>query len=122
MNSPSLLDLLRSFFHPSQGTSLLQMLPSILFDLAAMWLSFAGWRRHRASGFLLLLAGWSVDLIATLIFMYWNMHYSPVGPNMVSLLGFGRALNIICCIFIIAGLVCLVYYTRILPAEPGQEG
>ena len=96
------------------------MLPIVLFHLLAVGLSIAGWRRHRASGFLFLLAGFSLGLVTDLIFISFKLNPGRSPGDVENLLGLAHALNYTYYIFVIAGLVCLVYYTRILPRKPGE--
>jgi len=119
MTENSVLERLLAFFLSSHSPGM-QMLPSILFHVLALGLTFAGWRRHRATGFLLLFAAWSLGLLAD--FVYLRMISDSGGStDSMHLIPLARAMGYIAFILIGAGLWHLVYRTRLLPSEAGRE-
>jgi hypothetical protein len=121
MAPQSLLDRLLSFlpFFYSEGA--IQMIPNLLFHLVLVFLAFAGWRRHHAPGFLLLLVAWSFALGTDVLYLGLLAAHGSISYAQQNLVHLARALGSISWTFTAAGLWQLVYRTRVLPSEPGRE-
>ena len=116
MTQNSLLDTLLSLLGGFAQPWLAAMIPNLLFRLAGLWLAIAGWRRHRAPGFLLLLVSSVIGLVSVAMLM---AVYAK-GPNVSPLASIASQIGYIAAIFGTAGIWHFVYRARFAPPEESQ--
>ena len=125
MVQQSFSDWLLSLVDPKASPVLDLIFPTLFYllvHLLLVWVAYAGWRRHRTRGFLLLLTAWSSALFAHFINLYaFILHLlfiqSDLTRDSEKLYGLAQALRYLSVVFTAAGVWHLVYRTRILPAE-----
>ncbi len=121
MTQNSLLDTLLSLFGSLQHTALLSMIPNLLFRLVGLWLSVVGWKRQRASGFLLLLASSVIGVVSALMYIWVFCGDANFTSERAPLASIASHLGTIAAIFGTAGIWHFVYRARFAPPEPTPQ-
>ena len=121
MQQNSLLDTLLSLLSKLSNSSPLGMLPYLSFHLAGLWLGMVGWKRHRAIGFLLVLAASFIGVASILMFMAAYSGGSDISPDHARLALVASNVGIIAAIFSTAATWHFVYRVRFAPPEPTPQ-
>lgn len=114
----SLLDRFLRLYGDLSHTWLPGMPPHLLILLVGMWLAVVGWKRHRAPGFLLLLAASVIGLAANSTFIVFYGDGSEFTPERARLASISFQIGIIAEIFGAAGIWHFAYRARFAPPLP----